>query len=871
MNPKCRIQLDAARVAAGGKPLTDAQAANIESRLSATMRALAAKDPNWQGYPADQRLLLAAQQAAADIAGEAARKLANAQRQALKTAETEVRIQTAQQRQPDWSRSRTLVEDMERGRVEIDGIKRDYSRQLMDLIEAADSKQGASVGRQALMVLFDAQNPLMTRDLALEVFALGKAGTGNAAAKAGAEAWLKVSEAMRQRFNAAGGDVGRIDYGYLPQAHDQLRVLAKGQDAWAQEVLPLMDRKRYVREDGSRMNDAEVLDLLRSAWETISTDGANKSEPGAFKGSGARANRGSEHRQLHFKDGQAYLDYQRAFGTGSMYDAMIAHVGGMARDIGLVERYGPNPEAQMRVQFDLASRTDGARNFGGQVAEEFAGPAAQWRVLSGASGSADSRRATVAGVMQHARNIETFGKLQGAVLSSITDLGTYVVTTGYNRLPYFEAVANIGRAATQEARDFMNSHGFIAESLISDLNRWSGENAAQTWSGRIASATMRLSLMNAWTDTLRRGFQMTMAAGVGRLTRVIEQEVKVGGEVVGERKTRPRRWDELNEWDRYRLEAKGLTADDWAVIVQAEPEQFRGMSFVTPDAIYATGDPRASAVVAKYIGMIVDESEIAVLNPDLTTRAIATAGGKQAGTAEGELARAVAQFKSFPIAMISRHWRRMLDTPAGLEGGPMTGGMTAAIVGDKYANRLAYGGALMVSLTALGAIAFQSKQIVSGKDPVDMTTPKFWTRAFAQGGGLGFVGDLLLTDTSDDKSPLDTFGRAFLGPTFGSAADLYELTKGNIDEAMAGKQTHLGAEAVRFARGHAPLVNLWYAKTALDNAGLHALQESLSPGYMARLKNKQRKDWRGEYWWQPGGDLAPERAPSFEQIAGGAR
>jgi hypothetical protein len=836
VNPKCRIQLDAARVAAGGKPLTDAQAANIESRLSATMRALAVKDPNWQGYPADQRLLLAAQQAAADIAGEAARKLANAQRQALKTAETEARIQQAQARQPEWSRSRTLVEDMERGRVEIDGIKRDYSRQLMDLIEAADSKQGATAGRQALMVLFDAQNPVMTRDLALEVFALGKAGTGNAAAKAGAEAWLKVSEAMRQRFNAGGGDVGRIDYGYLPQAHDQLRVLAKGQDAWAQEVLPFMDRKRYVREDGSRMNDDEVLSLLRAAWETISSDGANKSEPGAFKGSGARANRGSEHRQLHFKDGQAYLDYQRAFGTGSMYDAMIGHVGGMARDIGLVERYGPNPEAQMRVQFDLASRADGGRSFAGQVAEEFAGPAAQWRVLSGASGSADSRRATVAGVMQHARNVQTFGKLQGAVLSSVTDLGSYMVTTGYNGLPYFEAISNIGRAATKDAREFMNAHGFIAESLISDLNRWSGENAAQTWSGRIASATMRLSLMNAWTDTLRRGFQMTMAAGVGRLQGTA--------------------WDALSQWDRYRMEAKGLTADDWALIQQATPEQFRGMSFVTPDAIYATGDPRAGAVVAKYIGMIVDESEIAVLNPDLTTRAIATAGGKQAGTAEGELARAVAQFKSFPIAMISRHWRRMLDTQQGLEGAPM------------MANRLAYGGALMVSLTALGMIAFQSKQVVSGKDPVDMTTPKFWTRAFAQGGGLGFVGDLLLTDTSDDKSPLDTFGRAFLGPTFGSAADLYELTKGNIDESLAGKQTQVGAEAVRFARSHAPLVNLWYAKSALDNAGLHALQEAMSPGYLSRIKNKQRKDWGGDYWWQPGGEFAPERAPSFEQLAG---
>jgi hypothetical protein len=836
MNPKCRAQLSAARVAAGGKALTDAQAQAIDARMSGTMRRLARSDPQWQSYPADQRLLLAAQQAAADIKAEAQRKVDNAQRQALKAAETEQRIADARARQPGWSRSRTLVEDMERTRVYIDGVKRDGARRLMDLIAAADSGQGAGAGRRVLMALFDAENPIMTRDLALEVFARGNAKTGNKEAQAGAKAWLEVTEAMRQRFNAGGGDVGRLDYGYLPQAHDQMRVLARGQDAWAQDTLPLLDRSRYVKDDGARMNDAEVLDVLRGAWETIASDGSNKTAPGAFKGTGARANRGSESREIHFKDGQAYLDYQGRFGTGSMYDAMIGHIGGLARDIGLVERYGPNPEAAMRVQFDVAERQDKVRGFFGQVAENQAGPAAQWAVLSGASGASSSRTAAIAGVMQHVRNVEVFGKLQGAVLSSVTDLGTYATTAGYNRLPYMQAIANIGRAATKDTKDFMNAHGYIAESMISDLNRWSGENVAQSWSGRIANSTMRLSLMNAWTDTLRRGFQLTMMQAMGRMAK--------------------KDWASLTEWDRYTLGRKGITEDDWALIQKAQPVQYRGQDFVTPDAIYATQDPRAGEVVAKFIGAITDESEVAVLNPDLTTRAITTGGGAQAGTVGGEMARAVAQFKSFPAAMISRHWRRMIDTPQGLEGAPLT------------ANRLAYAGTLMASLTMLGAIAFQSKQVVSGKDPVDMTTPKFWTRAFAQGGGLGFVGDMLLTDTTDDRSPMDAFGRAVMGPAYGSAADVFELTKGNIDEALAGKNTHAGAEATRFVRSHAPLVNLWYAKAALDHAGLHAMQEAMSPGYLARIKNKQRKDWGGDYWWAPGASFDEMRAPDLEAVTG---
>ena len=183
------------------------------------------------------------------------------------------------------------------------------------------------------------------------------------------------------------------------------------------------------------------------------------------------------------------------------------------------------------------------------------------------------------------------------------------------------------------------------------------------------------------------------------------------------------------------------------------------------------------------------------------------------------------------------------------------------------ANRLMYFGAMMVTLTALGAIAFQVKQLVAGKDPVDMTTPKFWTRAVAQGGGLGFVGDMLLQDTADDRSPMDTLGRTLLGPTFGSAADLYELTKGNIDEYNAGKKTNAGAEGLRFARSHLPLINLWYSKEALNHAGIYALQENLSPGYLGRIQGKAKKDWNQGFWWNPREGL-PSRAPDLSAVAG---
>ncbi len=825
MKPQCVQAVNQA----AGRILRPSELQAIEDRISGTMRRLAQADPQaWAGKSMADRVMEAATTAMKDLQADAARKVANVQRQALATAATQQRVADLRANLGS-GQSRALVEDLNNTQLYADGVKRESVARMVDLIEAANSREGTSMGRRALMFLFDAQNPQMTKDLVSEIFANGKGGTGNKVAQTGARAWLDVIESLRQRFNAAGGDVGRLAYGYLPQPHDTARVRGAGVDAWTSKTLPLLDRSRYVREDGSRMSDAEVIDFLRAAHETIATDGLSKSEPGQMRGSGAKANRGSDSRQIHFKDGEAYAAYLSEFGRGSMYDAMVGHVGMMARDIALIERYGPNPEAQFRLQNDLAMRADQGvkRSFGNK-------PQAYWDLITGKAGAPDSAR--LASVGQHFRNVQTFGKLAGALLSSITDVGTLMVTAGYNRLGYWQTLKNVGKQASPEVREFLTSHGLIAESLLSDLNRWAGENIANNWSGRLANSTMRLSLMNVWTDSLRRGFSMTMMQGLAKLSQT--------------------KWADLTEWDRSHLGRKGITEADWDVVTRAQLTDFQGAKFLTPEAIAASGDPRSAEVTAKVLGFITDESEYAIINPDLATRAIQTGGALQAGTVPGELARLTMQFKSFPIAMISRHWRRLLAGDRGLDGAPM------------LANKAAYGAALFLTTTALGAIAFQTKQIVQGKDPVDMTTPKFWMRAAAQGGGAGFLGDIVLGDTTDDRSPLDSLSRLLMGPTFGSAADLWELTKGNVDELRAGKDTHAGAEALRFARSHTPYINLWYGRTALDHLLLHGIQENLSPGYLQRQRARHQKDWGGSYWWEPGADFDNMRAPDMGAAVG---
>lgn len=867
MKPQCRQQLNAARTSQGRAPLTDAQAAQIEARIKGAATALRNRDLQaWRSMTADDRTLAAAKLAMQDIASEAARKLRNAQLQVLKTAEIESRASEAAQR--DMTRAQFWADEIQKVADEGHALSKEYIGQMMGAIEAAEARQGAGLGRQALMVLFDADNPAMTRDIALEIHARGKAGTGNQAAVRAAAEFEKVNEALRQRFNAAGGDVGRLDYGYMPNAWDGERVLSAGYDRFAERVLDKLDRSKYTREDGAPMSDAEVLDFLRAAGETIATNGANTAEPGKFRGKGATANHGSEHRQIHWKDGAAYVQAMSEFGSGGMYDALLGHVQMMARDIALVERFGPNPQSQHRLQRDLSAGASGRvplvawSDLDHHWAAVVGVGASQWEFTPPVVGSAleavtmgkVSGRFTGAGAArfwQHARNVEVYSKLGSATLSAVSDAPLYFSTVHFNKLSYLDAIQNAARGLTPLARremaQFMDSQGLIADTLIDGFNRMSVDHVSANWSGRLSQSTMRLSLLNYWTSSWRRAFTLTMQQGVGRWME--------------------KPWADLDQWTReVLLQSRGITEADWSVMQSAQLMPTKWGNILTPQAIYATGHPDAAGVVKRYLALLSHESTMAIVEPDVAARAFIRRGTAP-GSVAGEGLRLVGQFQAFPVAMFTRHWRRILDTPQGLEGAPI------GFRGNTPVNRLALIGGLVAMMGVAGAISLQSKQIRDGKDPLNMNPAedhgaKFWTQAVLQGGGFGFLGSLLLNPPEERGSRGWEGTVGALGPVAGSIGAAIDLTQGNLMEMAQGKDTHFGAEAIRFAKNHAPLVNLFYTKAAIDHAVLHSLQEWASPGYLSRIQQRARRDWGQDYFWKPGASFGDMRAPSFEDIAG---
>jgi hypothetical protein len=842
MHPNCVNAVNAI----AGKPLSPAKLQAIEDAIGGKMRELARQDrARWQSLTHEQRMIEAATAAAQDVVAQAALKEARGLMQINRAAETAARVD-GHKALTDLTTSEAWIRDIELSQIYIDQVRSEAVGSLGQMLDAVQIKDGAGFWRKVGMSVFDLDNPEQTRAIVREVFAQADGHTGNALAKQAAQAWLDTIEGMRVRFNGAGGDIGKLGYGYLSQHHDQAKIHAVRSGDWADKVLPLLDREQYLEADGSLTPVNKLRELLVAAHETLATGGDNKREPGGFKGTGARANRGSDARVLHFKDGDAWSAYMEEFGQGSLYDAMMGHVGRMARDIGLVERYGPNPEQTAKVNHDLARRADGTgsdnKSFGTR-------PEQRWALINGAASTPFDP--TTAAIGDSLRSLQVAAKLGGAVISSLTDMGTIAGTLRFNRLPYFEYLGQLRKQAFDaDTRAELQAHGVIGEALADSINRWTGENMAHSWAGRVAGSVMKYSFMNAWSDGLRRAFSMTMMKGFTS---------KLG-----------KGWADLDEWDQHLLQRKGISEDDWSVISRAQAENVRGVDYLTPSAIVATGVDGARQIATKWGAFVSDEAQFAVINPDQATRGIATGGALQAGTIKGEAWRAAMQFKSFPMAMISRHWRRMSETPQGLEGAPM--GYGADTSAGATANRVAMFAAFNVSLTLLGAAVLQVKSLLQGKDPMNMDPEdehgrKFWAKALAQGGGMSFVADALLADPADGNTRTWENKLGLMGPVAGSVGGLLDVGPENLRQWLQGKNTNLGPEALRWINSNLPGVSLWQIRTLWQRAVIDQAQEALNPGYLSRMKQRAQKDWGSSWWWSPG-EVAPDRAPDLEKIGG---
>ena len=813
---------------AASRRLTQQEIKNIEDRIYRNMRQLARNDPaSWRAMTDAERLRRAGQLAANELTNEAALKkrrvaLTIAARQRL-----DAFIKTYQGKDGKLEALNRTIAFHADGKSNFLSVEsrgkatRDYAlSQIQEAFEAVDPR---------FFHLFE--DEASVRDL---VYEMRGQDTGNVRAKKGAKAWAGVTELLRQRFNDAGGDIGYLENWGIPQHHSMEKVGRVSQDKWISDVIGKLDRKYYIKDDGQLMSDAELKTFLGEAYNTIATGGLNKLSDTGMRISGARSNRGNASRQIHFKDADSYLEYQREYGDRSLWEVMVGHLEGISKDIALVETYGPNPDHVFRSILDevtaeqatanpertgrikrLANSTENLYNFIAGKTQPIANPhIARWS--------------------DNIRNWMVASRLGSALLASFSDLGTMymsakVANIHMNRLfmNQLEAMNPANRTELARAR----RAGLAMESLLGSVNRWAMDNMGPSVSRWAATAVMRASGLTAWTDAHKRAYGVTMMGSLG--------------EVV----SRASDLRSLDDSDFRILKSKGITEQDFSVWKLAQQEDWGNgnTTMLTPESIMRIPDAAVMHLglpervrfeaMRRLLAAVSEEVDMAVITPGAREQLL-TGGGLQRGTWKGELTRSVFLFKSFPISVVLRHWTRAM-------GMPSAGG------------RAAYIAAFLASTTMLGALSQQLNDLASGRNPREMTgkdAGKFWLGALLKGGGLGLYGDFLLSDhTRYGGGAL----ASMLGPVAGLVDDVVKLAQGIPLNAVEGKPEQTGGDLVKLGKGLIPGANLWYAKAALDHMIFNQLQEYFSPGYLRKMEQRSKKEFNQTYWWRPQ-DVTPE-------------
>lgn len=827
-----------------GRQITQAEAKGIEDRIVRNMRRTAAQDPAaFARMTAAQRLQAAAQLSATELVQEAQLKLRRVQLaiEAHDRLENYINDQAGKgiDRLDALKRTLVFVADGKSETMSAESrgnaIRANSVRQLVDTFEAVDPRfWGLFESNEGIAVL--------TRAIFGE-------HTGNAQADRGAQAWLEVAGQLRDQFNEAGGKIRELENWALPQHHSQLKVAKAGRDAWTAAVFPLLNRARYLRDDGNRMNDAEVMTFLNNAWESIATGGINSMTPGGV-GQSMLANRRAFSREVHFRDAESYLNYQRQFGEKSLWGVMTSHVDGLSKEIAALETYGPNADNAFRVmlekQLQNKALTDPTKTSAYEV--EARKLASLYDFTSGKTQPVVNEH--MAKGFDTLRNWLVSSRLGSAVITSLTDEATIHLTAQVNNLPELQLIRNELSAlniANRAEENLAHRAGLGLDTMIGHLNRWGSDNLGPTFSSKMANTVMRASGLEALDGARRRAFGVTMMSALG--------------EIAGKYQTLA----DLDPHDHRILLSKGITEENFAVWKMAQLEHWgAGNGVLTPESIMQIPDASLTAAgitniagakreaVIRLLGVTLEETDMAVIRPGAADKHF-TGGGMERGTWKGELTRSFFQFKAFPIAMISRHFSRGLNM-------------------ETAGGKAIYIASLIAATTVLGALSQTVNDLLSGKDPRNYNPMqgehggKNWMAAFLKGGSLGLYGDFLFSGTTQASrnGPVTSI----LGPVAGLVDEAMGLTQGNLVQLSQGKDTHFGAEAVRFIKGNLPGANLWYTKAALDHMVFHQLQEYFSPGYLAKMQSRAQNEFGQTYFWKPGTGVDGMRAPDFANAVG---
>lgn len=692
---------------------------------------------------------------------------------------------------------------------------------------------------------FKTADPAFERDVANELGRIDDPtwgrDTGNAQAKKMAEIIHKHQDALRLAENDAGAFVGKLDQYIVRQTHNRAKIIRAGEDAWVTYIRPKLAARTF-----DDLLPDEIDGFLRQTYRNLATGIHTGSEQGdwiaGFKGPANLAKKLSAERKLFFESPDAWMDYNREFGNGSLNGTVLSTLERGSRAVEAMQLLGTNPRAMLNGWLDnlaTAARDEGRTADATLLSQQKERMLRLYDHAMRNPRPIENERA--AAFFASVRSFQRF-KLGGAAISSIPDLSSTMAMAKHNGIGALESLSwhlgqlfpkGAGRKAAM--REANIGWDYMAQSL---QTRFGAEDGVPGALAKTVDVFSRLTALPWWTQNMKDASTLML------LHNTAEKAGLEHAALPRRMQTTLRRFGiEQPEWDALRQVAQKAPDGNRYI--------FAGDIADLPDGAVARLGPNPDKARAelqkKYSTYIFDNVQEGMSEETASVRDLLSGEGK-AGEWGSEARRSIMQFKQFPASFMARSLMREWGRD-GLD----VSGMAKLIAGT----------------TLFGYLAGSAKDMLRGKEPFNPLNPgaydagqyaKNVMRALVQGGGLSLYGDLLLGEVS--RTGLGALG-SMLGPSFGMANDvLNALVIKPRDAALQGDLTpgRFAADAFQAAKNNAPFINLFWTRTALDYGVLYSLQETLNPGYLARYEQHTQKNTGQQYMHVLGVDFTPSRA-----------
>jgi hypothetical protein len=398
----------------------------------------------------------------------------------------------------------------------------------------------------------------------------------------------KVMDALAERFERAGLTLNKREDYRTPQPQDPGKVASVKRDEWVEDHLGWIDRRQYVKSDGSRMSEDEIRDMLNESYRNIAMDGANKRAEAesatVIKSMIIGANKNAP-RRLFFKNAASWSAAMNKYGvTNNLYQLIQSHVHSMSKDIAMAEEFGRNADANFNQALAIAKVEDLEAGADGNKLNALSARTAH--MFDAYVHPLRPENAKMANTMGNIRGYISAVLLGGSWISSLPDLPAMMLTAKVNSLPSSRLFKNFVMAMTPgpEKNDFLHRLGVWFEGFQSAHNRLAEEQFSFGWGQFLADTQYKLMMQNSYDRGTRAGHAATSMQVIGQFSRAHEKLKNADGE--------PRF-----------LENMGVTQEIWdvwrATDLETGPRGFTEL--LAPGKIYEIPDAKIDAIVEKRV------------------------------------------------------------------------------------------------------------------------------------------------------------------------------------------------------------------------------------------------------------------------------